>query len=112
MPCEQQKSNLVEKNIIQTFKDGKHTDEICQVYYEMLHRNVSVDKCGDLLKVIFKKVAQIDVDKVPRKSLAATMFAEMESLSKMHLLWLLTKTPAAWAILLGVHSQSYCALNF
>ena len=85
MSCEQQgKTNLVEKNIIQTFKNGKYTEEICQVYYEMLRRNVSVDKCGDLLKVILKEVAQINVDRVPQKSLAATMFAEMETLSKIH----------------------------
>ena len=31
----------------------------------MLHINVSVDKCGDLLKVILKKVAQIDADRIP-----------------------------------------------
>ena len=66
MSCEQkEKTNLVEKNIIQTFKDGKYTDEIHQVYYEMLHINVSVDKCGDLLKVVLKKVAQIDADRIP-----------------------------------------------
>ena len=47
MSCDQQeKTNLVEKNIIQTFKDGKYTDEIRQAYYEMLHRNVSIDKYG------------------------------------------------------------------
>ena len=38
----------------------------------MLPRNVSVDKCGDLFKVILKKVAQIDV--------------EIETLSKIHVL--------------------------
>ena len=50
----------------------------------MLRRNVSVNKCGDLFKVILKKVAQIDVDKVPRKCLAATNFVEMETLSMIH----------------------------
>ena len=85
MSCEhEEKTNLVEKNIIETFKDGKYTDEIHQVYYEMLHTNVSVDKCGDLLKVILKKVAQIDADRIPRKSLAAAMFSEMETLSRIH----------------------------
>lgn len=64
MSCEQQeKTNLVEKNVIQTFKDDKYTVEIRQVYYEMLRRNLGVDKCGDLLKVVLKKVAQIDVDR-------------------------------------------------
>ena len=52
----------------------------------MLRRNVSVDKCGDLFKVILKKVAQIDVDKVPRKCLAAKIFVEIETLSKIHVL--------------------------
>ena len=33
---------------------------------------------------MFKKVAQIDVDRVPRKRLAETIFADMETLSKIN----------------------------
>lgn len=50
----------------------------------MLYRYVSLDKYGDFLNVIFKKVAQTDVENVPRKSSAATMFQEMETLLKIH----------------------------
>ena len=50
----------------------------------MLHRYVSLDKYGDLFKIIIKKIAQTDVGNVPRKSFAATMFQEMETLLKIH----------------------------
>ena len=49
----------------------------------MLQSNVSFAKCGQLLKTIFKKMVNVDLDKVPQKSLAATMLVETEALSKM-----------------------------
>ena len=70
-------------NTIETFKGGKYSDEIRQVYYEMLSGNISVGKCGDLLRKIFK-MANIDIERVPGKSLSAEMLAEMEILSKVH----------------------------
>ena len=49
----------------------------------MKQSNVSFAKCGQLLKTIFKKMVNVDLDKVPQKSLAATMLVEIEALSKM-----------------------------
>ena len=49
----------------------------------MKQSNVSFAKCGQLLKTIFKKMVNVDLDKVPQKSLAATMLVETEALSKM-----------------------------
>ena len=85
LSCEQkEKTDFGKINTIETFKGGKYSDEIRQVYYQMLCGNVSVGNCGDLLKKILK-MANIDVDRVPGKSLAAEMLAEMEILSKGHL---------------------------
>ena len=36
-----------------------------------------------ILKTIFKNMVNVDLDKVPQKSLAATMLVETEALSKM-----------------------------
>ena len=79
----QEEINNIDKNYICTFKNGKYTDEIRSVYYEMLQSNVSVARCGQLLKTILKKMVNVDLDKVPQKSLAATMLVEIEALSKM-----------------------------
>ena len=46
--------NNIHKNYICTFKNGKHADEIRSVSYEMLQSNVSVARCGQLLKTILK----------------------------------------------------------
>ena len=82
--CEQkEKIDSGKINTIETFKGGKYSDEIRQVYYEMLCGNVSVRNCGDLLKKKIK-IANIDVESVPGKSLTAEMLAEMEILSKVH----------------------------
>ena len=49
--CKQkEKTDSVKINTIETFKIGKYSNEIRQVYYEMLCGNVSVGNCGDLLK--------------------------------------------------------------
>ena len=44
--------NSINKNYICTFKNGKYADEIRSVCYEMLQSNVSVARCGQLLKTI------------------------------------------------------------
>ena len=36
-----------------------------------------------ILKTIFKNMVNVDLDKVPQKSLVATMLVETEALSKM-----------------------------
>ena len=51
LSCEQkEKTDSVKITTIETFKGGKYSNEIRQVYYEMLCGNVSVGNCGDLLK--------------------------------------------------------------
>ena len=46
--------NNIDKNYICTFNNGKHTDEIRSVYYEMFQSNASVARCEQLLKTILK----------------------------------------------------------
>ena len=84
LSCEQkEKIDFGKINTIETFEGGEYSDEIWQVCYEMSGRNVNVGNCGDLLKKILK-MANIDVDRVPGKSLTAEMLAKMEILSKVH----------------------------
>ena len=82
LSCEQKENIDSGKiNSIETFKGGKYSDEIRQFYSEMLCGNVNVR-----IVVTFKKIkiANIDVERVPGKSLTAEMLGEMKILSKVH----------------------------
>ena len=57
----------------------------------MKQSNVSFAKSGQLLKTIFKKMVNVDLDKVPQKSLAATVIVELEAFSKCKFLRKLKK---------------------
>ena len=100
----QEEINNIDKNYICTFKNGKYTDEIRSVYYEMLQSNVSVARCGQLLKTILKKMVNVDLDKVPQKSLAATMLVEIEALSKMQVF---QETEKGDQNILHIHGTKY-----
>ena len=100
----QEEINTIDKNYICTFKNGKYTDEIRSVYYEMLQINVSVARCGQLLKTILKKMVNVDLDKVPQKSLAATMLVEIEALSKMQVF---EETEKGDQNILHIHGTKY-----
>ena len=63
----------IDKKYICTFKNVKYTDEIRSVHYKMLQSKVSVARCGQLLKSYLKKMVNVDLDKLPQNSLAATM---------------------------------------
>ena len=51
---------------IKAFKGGKYTDEICTVYYEMVHINVDVKNYGDLICIVLKKLANVNIDKLSK----------------------------------------------
>ena len=61
-----------------------YTEDVHMVYYELLKKNVSIENCEHVLfKVVLERLAHKSVEKLPRKSLAATMMVEAEILSKI-----------------------------
>ena len=78
-----EKVRAFDEEQIETFMDGRYTNEVRQVYYELLRRNVSVASCGDIIKIVLENLAKRSVGCLPKKSLAATMMVEAEAISKM-----------------------------
>nr|XP_006814531.1 PREDICTED: spindle pole body component 110-like [Saccoglossus kowalevskii] len=68
--------DLMDANEIKTFENGKYTDSIRQVYYDLLTHNVSVQNCTAVVKSVLKNILNVDVDRLPSKSLTSLMQVE------------------------------------
>ncbi|XP_065673154.1 uncharacterized protein LOC136090437 [Hydra vulgaris] len=74
--------DFFEKNVIDVFEGGRYNDEICSVYYDLLSKNVSVNNVESVIRTVLQKMAGISCGTLPKKSLAAEFFSEMNLLSK------------------------------
>ena len=72
----QQFINLMEDNEIITFKEGKYTNEIREVIMELFALNVFMNKVNDVIRVVFKKLANKEVSHLPSKGLKSKLLAE------------------------------------
>ena len=67
MELQEKVDELLSSNVVQTFMNGKYVDDVRTVYYELLRRNVSVQSCGDIIKLVLTKLGKKSVDKLPKK---------------------------------------------
>jgi hypothetical protein len=74
--------DVFEKNVIDVFEGGRYNDEIRTVYYDLLSKNVSVNNVESVIRTVLQKMAGISSGSLPKKSLAAEFFSEMNLLSK------------------------------
>ena len=74
---------MLEKDYIQTFKDGKFTKEIRMVYYDLLSMNLSVRNCEKVIRCVLEKLGNTVVDKLPSKSVASRLMVESRVLAQM-----------------------------
>ncbi|XP_065647103.1 uncharacterized protein LOC136076967 [Hydra vulgaris] len=74
--------NFFEKNVIDVFEGGRYNDEIRSVYYDLLSKNVSVNNVESVIRTVLQKMVGISCGTLPKKSLAAEFFSEMNLLSK------------------------------
>ncbi|XP_065649637.1 uncharacterized protein LOC136078250 [Hydra vulgaris] len=74
--------NIFEKNVVEVFEGGKYNDEIRSVYYNLLSKNVSVNNVESVIRTVLQKMAGISCGALPKKSLAAEFFSEMNLLLK------------------------------
>ena len=72
-----------ENDVIDVFQGGKYNDEIRTVYYELLSKNVSVNNVESVIRTVLSKLAGTTCSKLPKKSLTAELFAEMNLLLKV-----------------------------
>ncbi|XP_065647057.1 uncharacterized protein LOC136076955 [Hydra vulgaris] len=74
--------DIFEKNVVEVFEGGKYNDEIRSVYYNLLSKNVSVNNVESVIRTVLQKMVGISCGALPKKSLAAEFFSEMNLLSK------------------------------
>ena len=79
----EQLEELMEEQNIKFFHDGKYSKEIRLVYYDLLSLNVSVKNCEKVIKTVLERLANKNIDRLPRKSLGSMMMVEARLLSQM-----------------------------
>ena len=79
----EQIDELMAERDVQLFEDGKYKKEVRMVYYDLLGMNVSIDNCHKVVKTVLEKLANIQVDRLPKKSLASMMMVEARLLAQV-----------------------------
>ena len=74
---------LMGEREIQLFKNGRYVNEIRMVYYDLLSMNVSIDNCKHVVKTVLETLTNRQIDRLPQKSVAATMMVEARLLAQM-----------------------------
>ena len=64
------------------FEGGKNNDNIRTLYYDLLSKNVSVENIECVIESVLERLFGKSCERLPRKSLAAEMLAEMNLISK------------------------------
>ena len=67
---------------LELFNQGKYKDEVRQVYMDLLSMGVSVNHCQNVIKSVLKNLTNIEVDRLPQKSLASIIVIEAHVLSQ------------------------------
>ena len=84
---------LLRKSPIETFTGGRYSDNVCEVYHYLTAQGISCQKVEPLIRMVLNKLANEEIDRLPKKSLTATMPAEADLLSKMHVGTILQNEP-------------------
>jgi len=74
------RENKLEK--LELFQDGKYKSEIRQVYMDLLSSGVSIEKCETVVRSVLNNLLDVQVDRLPKKSLASIMAIEAQILSQ------------------------------
>ena len=53
------------------------------VYYDLLSMNVNIDNCKRVVKTVLETLTNRQIDRLPQKSVAATMMVEARLLAQM-----------------------------
>ena len=74
---------LMGEKEIKVFKNGRYFNEIRMVYYDLSSLNVSIDNCRHVVKTVLETLANRKIDRLPQKSVAATMMVEARLLAQI-----------------------------
>ena len=84
---------LLRKSPLETFTGGRYSDNVREVYHYLTAQGISCQKVEPLIRMVLNKLANEEIDRLPKKSLTATMPAEADLLSKMHVGTILQNEP-------------------
>lgn len=68
---------------IKTFCNGKYNDEVRILYYELMSMNVSIHNCEKVVRSVLGRLADLKIDRLPKKSVASVMMVEGRMLALM-----------------------------
>lgn len=71
-----------EHHSIETFSAGKYKDEVRHVYMDLISMGVSINKCKEVIESVLSNLANIEVDRLPKKSLASIIGIEAHIISQ------------------------------
>ena len=74
---------LLNRDYVQTFQNGRYTKEVRQVYYELLSMNVGVRNCEKVVRTVLEKLGKRGIDRLPTKSVASMMMVESRLLAQI-----------------------------
>ncbi|KAL5022364.1 hypothetical protein ScPMuIL_001519 [Solemya velum] len=70
------------KQKVKLFNDGKYDDNIRTVYIDLMRMGVSISNCNFVVESVLKNILAIDVDRLPKKSLASLLSIEASILAQ------------------------------
>ena len=74
---------LFQDNELVTFVGGRYTDDIREFVMELLSLDVSMNKVNDVIKVALKKLANIEVDRIPSTGIKDKLLQEALILAQL-----------------------------
>ena len=78
-----QLEEILNEREISTFEGGQYRDEVREVCYSLLARGVSTRDMESIIRTILKKLGNVDVGKLPKKSVVSNMMIEYDQLAKI-----------------------------
>ena len=74
---------LLNDEKIQTFADGKYSDDVRLTIMELLSMNVSLSKVDDVIRTVLSRLAYKDIDRLPSKALKSQLLIEARHLANI-----------------------------
>ena len=85
--------NFLRQKPIETFKDRRYSDNVREVYHYLTAQGISCHKVAPVIRKVIIKLTNEKIERLPMKSLTATMPVEADLLSKMHVGAILENEP-------------------
>ena len=59
---------------VRSFKQGRYTDKIRELFIELLHLGVGTADCGQVISTILQKTLEVECDRLPKTSFVKYMY--------------------------------------